>query len=104
MSCSSSNISSSSSKKVGFVLEDLEGGLEGGLDGGLEVEVLEGEGLDVTLSSSSSPKNSSGVLRKGRLELRLEVGILDSRSLRPPLVNLVSVSLFTVSLPKSGTI
>ena len=96
MFCSSSNISSSSSKKVGFVLEDLEGGLE--------VEVLEGEGLDVTLSSSSSPKNSSGVLRKGRLELGLEVDILDSWSLRPPLVNLVSVSLFTVSLPKSGTI
>ena len=96
MFCSSSNISSSSSKKVGFVLEDLEGGLE--------VEVLEGEGLDVTLSSSSSPKNSSEVLRKGRLELGLEVDILDSWSLRPPLVNLVSVSLFTVSLPKSGTI
>ena len=96
MSCSSSNISSSSSKKVGFVLEDLEGGLE--------VEVLGGEGLDVTLSSSSSPKNSSEVLRKGRLELGLEVDILDSWSLRPPLVNLVSVSLFTVSLPKSGTI
>ena len=100
MFCSSSNISSSSSKKVGFVLEDLEGGLEGGL----EVEVLEGEGLDVTLSSSSSLKNSSGVLRKGCLELGLEVDILDSWSLRPPLVNLVSVSLFTVSLPKSRTI